>query len=108
MVLATTDAALCRKQEALAEGRQAMAMEPISQNAVEGPVLASDLAEVYVLCGEHETAIKLLESLEQTPGALVYGDLAKLPEWNPLRNDPRFQKILSELKPIPIVNRSGA
>jgi tetratricopeptide (TPR) repeat protein len=30
--------------------------------------------------------------------------VAMLPEWDPLRRDPRFQKLLSELKPIPIAN----
>ena len=108
MVLATTDAALGRKEDALQEGRQAVAMEPISQDAVAGPLLAGDLAQVYLLCDEQESAIKQLESLEQTPCALVYGDLAKLPEWAPLRSDPHFQRLLSRLKqPIPIVNRSA-
>jgi hypothetical protein len=32
--------------------------------------------------------------------------LAKLPEWDSLRDEPRFQKLLSDLKPIPVVNRS--
>jgi len=109
MVLATTDAALGRKEDALQEGRQAVAMEPISQDAVAGPLLAGDLAQVYLLCDEQESAIKQLESLEQTPCALVYGDLAKLPEWDPLRSDPHFQRLLSRLKqPIPIVNHLPA
>jgi serine/threonine protein kinase/tetratricopeptide (TPR) repeat protein len=106
MVLAATDAALGRKEDALREGRQAVAMRPISQDTVEGPILERDLAAVYLLTGEKELAIEQLESLAQVPRALYYGDLAKLPEWDPLRNDPRFQKLLSDLKPIPIVNRS--
>jgi hypothetical protein len=104
MVLASTDAALGRKEDALWEGRQAAAMRPISQDAVEGPILARDLAGVYLLAGEKELAVEQLESLAQVPRALYYGDLAKLPDWDPLRNDPRFQKLLSDLKPIPIVN----
>ena len=83
-----------------------MAMQPVSQDAVEGPILARDLAGVYLLAGEKELAIEQLESLAQVPRALYYGELAKDPDWDPLRNDPRFQKLLSELKPIPIVNRS--
>jgi hypothetical protein len=106
MVLAATDAALGRKEDALREGRQAVAMRPISQDAVEGPILARDLAGIYLLTGEKELAVDQLESFAQVPRALYYGDLAKLPEWDPLRNDPRFQKLLSDLKPIPIVNRS--
>ena len=56
--------------------------------------------------GEKELAVDKLEPLAQVPRALCYGDLAKLPEWDPLRNGPRFQKLLSDVKPIPIVNRS--
>jgi hypothetical protein len=80
-------------------------MRPISQDAVDGPLLAFDLAQLYVWAGEHELAIKQLESLEQVPRALTYGDLA-MPEWDPLRYDPRFQKVVAQMKPIPMVNRS--
>jgi hypothetical protein len=43
--------------------------------------------------------------LEQVPRALTYGDL-RAPEWDPLRSDPRFQRLLYDLKPIPIVDRA--
>jgi serine/threonine protein kinase len=105
MMLAFNDAALGHKDEALKEGRQAVSMRPISQEAVAGPLLAFDLAQLYVWAGEKELAIKQLESLEQVPRALTYGDLA-MPDWDPLRSDPRFQKVVSQMKPIPIVNRS--
>jgi tetratricopeptide (TPR) repeat protein len=106
MMLALTDAALGRKEDALSEGRQAMMMRPISQDAVDGPVLALDLAGVYLWAGERELALKQLETLEQVPRALTYGDLT-MPDWDPLRNDPRFQELLAKLKqPIPIVDRT--
>jgi hypothetical protein len=63
------------------------------------------LAQVYLLCGERDLAIKQLEDLERVPRSITYGDLAGLPDMDPLRSDPRFQKILSELRPIPIENR---
>lgn len=105
MKLAVTDAALGAKQSALDEARNAMKMKPKSQDALEMGSLAVDLAQVYLLCGERESAIKQLESLEQVPKALTYGDLAKLPDWDSLRGEPRFQELISRLKPIPIVNR---
>jgi len=105
MMLAFNDAALGNKEDALREGRQAVALRPISQDAFDGAVLAFDLAQLYVWAGERELAIKQLESLEQVPRALTYGDLL-MPDWKPLRSDPRFQKVVSQLKPIPIVNRS--
>jgi serine/threonine protein kinase len=106
MMLALTDAALGHTENALDEGRKAVAMLPISKDAIDGPVLATELAQVYVWAGENELAIQQLETLKQVPRALIYGDFAKLPEWDPLRTDPRFQKILSELKSIPIVDRA--
>ena len=105
MMLAFNDAALGHKEEALKEGLQAVSMCPISQDAVDGPVLAFDLAQLYVWAGEPELAINQLESLEQVPRAFTFGDLA-MPDWDPLRYDPRFQKVVSQMKPIPIVNRS--
>jgi serine/threonine protein kinase len=106
MMLALTDAALGRTEDALKEGRQAAAILPISKDAMDGALLATELAQVYVWAGENELAIQQLEMLKQVPRALTYGDFAKLPEWDPLRSDPRFQELLSELKPIPIVDRA--
>lgn len=83
-------------------------MGPISKDAVEAPLVASDLAQVYLWAGEPELAIKQLESLAQVPRAVMYEDLAKSPDWDPLRNDPRFQKLPSQLQPIPIVNQPAA
>jgi serine/threonine protein kinase len=106
MMVALTDAALGHTQDALKEGRQAAAMLPISKDAVDGPLLATELAQVYVWAGENELGIQQLETLKQVPRALTYGDFAKLPEWDPLRSDPRFQRLLHDLKPIPIVDRA--
>jgi hypothetical protein len=106
MMLALTDATLGRTEDALKEGRQAVAMLPISKDAMDGALLATELAQVYVWAGENELAIQQLQSLIQVPRALMYGDFAKLPEWDPLRIDPRFKKLLSEFKPIPIANRN--
>jgi serine/threonine protein kinase/predicted Zn-dependent protease len=103
MVLAITDAALGRKEDALQEAHQALA-SPFSQDAVHRPVLAVDLAQVYLWVGERELAMKQLEDLQAVPRALDYGELAHLPEWDDLRNEPRFQKLLSNLNPIPIKN----
>jgi eukaryotic-like serine/threonine-protein kinase len=107
MMLAKTDAGLGRKEDALTEARRAVTMRPISEDAVEGPLLVEDLAQVYLLVGERELALKQLEDLTQVPRGLMYGDLAKLPDWDPLRNEPRFQAILKQVQhPIPIANES--
>ena len=106
MMVALTDAALGHTEDAVKEGRQAAAMLPISKDAVDGPLLATELAQVYVWAGANELGIQQLETLKQVPRALTYGDFAKLPEWDPLRSDPRFQRLLHDLKPIPIVDRA--
>jgi len=105
MVLALGDAVLGRKEDALKEGRLAVSMKTIARDAVEGPLLATDLAAVYLWAGEKTLAITQLDSLKEVPRALRFGELAKSPDWDPLRDDLRFQKLLSELKPIPILNR---
>jgi serine/threonine protein kinase len=106
IMLAYTDAALGRKEEANVEAQKAVKLLPLSLDALEAPMLAEDLAEVYLWADEPEMAMKQLETLEEVPRAVMYGDLAKGPEWDSLRSDPRFQRILSQVKqPIPIVNR---
>jgi hypothetical protein len=69
-------------------------------------MLENDLVGIYVYVGETELAIKQFEALAQVPRGLTYGDLGKLPDLDQVRNDPRIQKLLSEVKQIPIVNRA--
>jgi hypothetical protein len=60
------------------------------------------LALIYARVGENELAIPLIERLLHTPGAvdsvnysITVNDLKFRWEWDPLRNDPRFQKLVS-------------
>jgi serine/threonine protein kinase/Tfp pilus assembly protein PilF len=105
MSLAIADAALGRKQEAIQEANQAVAMRPVSKDAVDGPPLLANRAQVYLWVGEKNLALEQLEALQNVPNGLNYGHLSKSPTWDAIRPDARFQKLLSSLGPIPIENR---
>ena len=97
-----------RKEDAIRESRRAVELEPESQNAFHGATHVANLALVYALLGESDQAIPLIERLLSTPGPVECSDypnnitLAELRlrwEWDRLRSDPRFQKILAGPEP---------
>jgi serine/threonine protein kinase/tetratricopeptide (TPR) repeat protein len=87
-------AGLGRKENAIREGKRAVDLLPISKEAWRGAYRAYDLAIIYAMVGESEAAIDLLEKLLSIPSdfspSLLRLDLV----WNPLRNNPRFQKLI--------------
>ena len=93
------DAALGRKQEAIEEAKRAADMVPISRDAERGPGLVTNLAIVYGWLQEPESAFRELTTSVNIPGGICYGELVCDPFWNPLRNDPRFEKLLAQLAP---------
>ena len=75
-------------------------MLPISKDAVEGPFIAVNLAVVYAWADEPDLAFETLVPLaKRSTAAVSYGLLKLDPYWDPLRNDPRFNKLLAELAP---------
>ena len=54
--------------------------------------------------GDGDLAIPLIERLLRTPRGVVLQDLRFSPDWDPLRSDPRFQKILANPEPKVIYN----
>lgn len=95
MMLALVDAELGRKDEAIRQGRRAVELLPISQDAFDGPVIATNLAVVYARLGEHDLALEQLAPLREVPNGPTRGMLRGEREWDPLRADPRFEKLLS-------------
>ena len=102
-VLGLIDAALGRKQEAIREARRATEMLPISKDAVEGPPLVSKLALVYACTNEPDLAFQELTISAKIPAGLHYGELKLDAAWDPLRKDPRFEKLLARLAPNQIL-----
>jgi tetratricopeptide (TPR) repeat protein len=96
--LGMIDAGLGRKEDALREGRHACELCPPSKDALDGVALAVNLAQIYVWTGEKDLAIAQIEAVERLPTYLSYGLLKLQPIWDPLRGDPRFEKLLEEAK----------
>jgi serine/threonine protein kinase/Tfp pilus assembly protein PilF len=97
--LAVVDALLNNNQVAISEAKHAAEMLPIKQDAVDGPGIQMNLAVVYGWTGDLDLAFAALSPLTKTPGGAYYGNLKNDPYWEPLRKDPRFDKLLAELAP---------
>jgi adenylate cyclase len=86
-------AMLGRKAEALREGERTLALTPVSSDGYTGPYNQHVVARSYVLLGESEKALDLLEPLLQMPYFLTPGWLRIDPAWDSLRSNPRFKKL---------------
>jgi TolB-like protein/Tfp pilus assembly protein PilF len=97
-VLGLIDAALGRREEALREGRRAVELLPVEKDALQGAAMVKYLAMIAAWVGEKDLACEQLEVALRRPGDLSYGQLKLMPFWDPLRGEPRFEKILEEAK----------
>ncbi len=77
------------------EARKGVAMLPIAKDGFTGPFLQHQLARIYVLAGEPEKALDELEPLLKIPYILSPGWLKIDPNFAPLRDNPRFQKLVA-------------
>jgi tetratricopeptide (TPR) repeat protein len=96
--LAKIRAYLGDKGEALQLAEKAVALKPISRDAVAGPGAVEALAEVCMVTGDHDRAIELLSQIAKVPYGPSYGELLG-PEWDDLRGDRRFETIVASLEP---------
>ena len=97
-VLGMIDAGLGRKVEALREGRRAVELLPVEKDALNASAMVKYLAMISAWVGDKNLACEQLVIAIRRPSDLSYGDLKLMPWWDPLRGDPRFEKILEEAK----------
>jgi len=88
-------ARLGQKDAAIAEGKRAVELLPESQDAFDGPGVTAELAQIYAWTGELDQAFGLLNHLLTTPNGITVPILKLDPIWDPLRKDPRFEKLAS-------------
>ena len=91
-------AGLGQKEHALRAARRSAEIMPMSVDAVDGAYPLVSLAQVHTLLGDHETALDQIDSLlaMRAPKLLTVPLLRLDPIYDPLRNNPRFQALLTK------------
>src|SRR5207245_9393475 len=96
------DAGLGRKEQALEEGRRAIALAPLEKDITNGSAVLQYFAITAALAGDKELALQQLEAGLRAPDAspmLSYGALKLLPFWDPLRGHTRCEKVVASFPP---------
>ena len=88
-------AGLGQHDPALTEARLAVRLLPLSKDALGGISLETNLAHVYTLVGESDSAIVALDRLRRLPTAVTEAVIRIDPKWAPLRANPKFQSLLT-------------
>ena len=86
---------LGQREEGIREGVTGLALLPVTEDAYSGPYLQHLLARIYILSNEPEKALDQLEPLMKIPFYLSPGWLRIDPNFDALRKNPRFQKLVA-------------
>jgi serine/threonine protein kinase/tetratricopeptide (TPR) repeat protein len=100
-ILGLIDAGLGHKEEAIREASLAEALLPVAKDSINGEIIIQNFALTYAWLGQTDRAVAKLAAAARLPGALNYGYLHLHPMWDPLRGDPRFEKIVASFAPDP-------
>jgi serine/threonine-protein kinase len=94
--LGRTYALLGREQEAVQEGKRAVELLPVAEDALFGPDQVEDLARIFTYVGEVDAALDRIDYLLSIPSYFSAAQLRLEPYWDPLRDHPRFAEILEK------------
>jgi len=85
-------------RRAVAEGQKGIAMQPTSEDPFEGPEREEQMALIYAALGNADEAIPILKKWIDVPSSTgIAPTLLRVdPDWDPIRNDPRFQELIAE------------
>lgn len=95
--LGLIEAMLGHREAALNASRKACELVPLTVDAFDGASYRVHLALVNLWTGDRNAALRELEELAKLPGGVTYGELKSYPQWDALRGDPRFEKIIASL-----------
>jgi len=104
-MLGLIDAGLGRREDALREARRAVKLVSVERDALVGPTMIKYLAMIAAWTGDKNLACEQLAIAVRPPSTISYGQLKLLPCWDPLRGDPRFEKIVASLAPKEEANK---
>jgi TolB-like protein/Flp pilus assembly protein TadD len=94
--LGSAYAGLGRKEEAIAAGERAVAIYPVSKDALLGPDRMRDLAQIYSRVGEYSKAIEIIRELLSIPCGHSIAEFKLDPCFDPIREEPEYERLVQE------------
>jgi serine/threonine protein kinase/Flp pilus assembly protein TadD len=94
--LAWTYALLGRRVEAIRHAELAVDAKPISVDAIDGAHILAESAKILARVGESRSALDRIEQVLSTPGPSSRALFRLDPDWDPLRENPRFQELVEQ------------
>ncbi len=85
-----------RREEAIEAGKRGVQMQPVSTDALVGPLWVADLAQIYIMVGEYDAAMDEIQYLLSIPSLMSRPLLRIDPLFDRLRDHPRFQAMLAK------------